>query len=81
MAMVRREPVKPRPRVMRRVVEVAIIVGVLGIFAMNAWQAFGARLWKGSDRKATVTVLDDCVGGLCMTAESGEATASNGTPK
>jgi hypothetical protein len=75
------QPAKPPSRVMRRVVEVAIIVGVLGVLLMNSWQAFGAWFFGSKDRKATVTVLDDCVGGLCMTAESGEATASNGTAR
>jgi hypothetical protein len=73
------EPPKPRPRVMRRVIEIAIVLGVLGVVAMNSWQAFGEKLWaKTSARTDTATVLDDCVGGLCMNGANAEATAANG---
>lgn len=58
--------------------EVAIVLGVLGVVAMNSWQAFGAKLWSKSDRPGTATVLDDCVGGLCIAPVDAEATAANG---
>ena len=62
-----REPAKPRPRIARRVVEIAIVLGVVGVVAMNSWQAFGVKMWAhATERKDAVTVLDDCVGGLCM---------------
>lgn len=74
-----REPPKRRPPVVRRVVEGLIVLGVLGVVGMNSWQAFGAKLWaKSGERNGEVTVLDDCVGGLCMNGEGAEATASVG---
>lgn len=45
---------------------------------MNSWQAFGAKLWaKSSARTDSVTVLDDCVGGLCLNDPAAGATAAN----
>jgi hypothetical protein len=74
-----REPTKPQTPVVRRVLEVTIVLGVLGVVAMNSWQAFGAKLWaKANTRTDSVTVLDDCVGGLCMNGANAEATAANG---
>ena len=72
-----REPAKPRPQIGRRLMEIAIVLGVLGVVAMNSWQAFGAKLSAKSNRGDSVTVIDDCVGGLCMTGTTGDATAAN----
>ena len=72
-----REPAKPRPQIGRRLMEIAIVLGVLGVVAMNSWQAFGAKLWaKSNANSETASVVDDCVGGLCITGANAEATAA-----
>ena len=60
-------------------ISLALFLGVLGVVAMNSWQAFGAKLLAKSDRPGTATVLDDCVGGLCIAPVDAEATAENGS--
>jgi hypothetical protein len=76
------EPAKARPQIGRRVMEIAIVLGVLGVVAMNSWQAFGAKLWaKSNDRPGTATVLDDCVGGLCIAASDAEASVASGATR
>ena len=71
--MVRLGEPKPRPRIARRIIEIAIVLGAIGVVAMNSWQAFGGKLWAhATERSDAVTVLDDCVGGLCMNGSSAE---------
>jgi hypothetical protein len=56
----------------RTMIEIAIVIGMVGIGGMVAWQAFGHVVEKGiasNHADEGITVEADCVGGLCVQVE------------